>query len=179
MKKIITLLFICICAISFAQEDKKEETTTEETKTVVKKKSEFWKKVRFAPGLGFNLTNGYTSLAITPTAIYQFNEQFAAGAGLGYRYTKTDDFKNNVFSVNALALYNPVQQFQLSAEIEQLFVNRKVGTFSNSYNYPSLNLGASYRLGRILTVGLQYDVLYDESKSIYGSAFTPIIRAIF
>ena len=179
MKKIITLIFICFCTISFAQEDKKEENTTEENKPVVKKKSEFWQKVRFAPGFGFNFTNGSTSLAITPTAIYQFNEKFAAGAGLGYRYSKSGDFKNNVFSVNALALYNPLQTFQLSAEIEQLFVNQKTGTFSNKYNYPALNLGASYRVGRILTVGLQYDILYDKNKSIYSSAFTPIIRAVF
>ena len=177
MKKIFLLVCILFSAVIFAQEEQKKETTTEVNQP--KQKSEFWKKVRFAPGLGFNLTNGFISLAVTPTAVYQFNEKFSAGAGLGYRFTKNNDLRNNVFSISALALYNPIQQFQLSTELEQLFVNQKLGDFKNSYNYPALNIGAAYRLGRILTVGLQYDVLYDENKSIFSSAFTPIIRAVF
>lgn len=176
MKKFIVLSLICLSFSSFSQEKPKEETAEIET---VKKKSEFWKKVRFGGGFGLNFGNNNTSLALTPTALYEFNDEFSLGTGIGYRYTKIGDVKNNVYSISALALYNPIQQLQISTELEQLFVNRKIGSFSDSYNYPSLNLGIAYRIGRFSSIGISYDVLYKENESIYSSPITPIIRIFF
>jgi len=177
MKKIFLLVCIFFSAIIFAQEEPKKETTTEINQP--KQKSEFWDKVRFGGGFGLNFGNNFFTLALTPTAVYEINDQFSLGGGVGYRYTKNGDLKNNVFSLSALGLYNPIQQLQLSSEFEQLFVNQKLDSFKNSYNYPALYLGIAYRVGRFSTIGINYDVLYDENKSIYSSPITPIIRIFF
>jgi len=179
MKKIFIILAITIASFGYAQEE--EKTNEQETQTTEKKeKSEFWKKVRFGGGAGLNFWNNSTSLTLTPTAIYNFNEKFSAGAGVGYRYTKFNDVKNNVYSMNTLALFNPIPQLQLSSEFEQLFVSQKiVGYDSYSYNYPALYLGIAYTIGRFSAIGFTYDVLFDSNKSIYGSPINPIIRVFF
>ena len=173
MKKGFVLILLCFCSTLFAQEEKDEKQKEEKTK------SDFWRKVNFGGGFSLTFPNNSINLAITPTAIYNFNEQFSLGAGLGYRYSKTGDIKNNVYSLSGLALYSPVDQLQISGEFEQLFVNQKLGNNSYSYNYPSLHLGLAYRIGGFSSIGISYDVLYDKNKSIYSSPITPIIRVFF
>ena len=59
-----------------------------------------------------------------------------------------------------------------------MYVNTNVNGTSKSYNYPALNIGASYRIG-VVSLGVQYDVLFENSKSIYASAFSPVVRVFF
>ncbi|MBT8273653.1 MAG: alpha-ketoglutarate decarboxylase, partial [Bacteroidia bacterium] len=66
---------------------------------------------------------------------------------------------------------------------EQLHVNRNfdenfVSNLDDTYWYPALFLGAGYRTGNV-TVGIRYDVLYDEDKSIYADPWIPFIRVYF
>ncbi len=182
MKQVFIVILLAVSTFNYAQEDssKEQSEVKEPTETSEdKKKSKFWKKVRFGGGVGLNFGNNFTAFALTPTAIYSFNEQFSLGAGIGYRYTKNNDFKNNVYSVSTLGLYNPISQLQLSSEFEYLFVNQKLDAFSSTYNYPALYLGIAYRIGRFSSIGISYDVLYDENKSIFQSPINPIIRVFF
>src|SRR5690606_12898896 len=95
-----------------------------------KQKSEFWKRVRFGGGLGLSIGSGFTDITVAPSAIYEFNEYVAAGIGLQGSYIRVKP-RNNAFSSyeaftyggSWLVLVNPIQEVQLSVELEQLRVN--------------------------------------------------------
>lgn len=165
MKKAITLLLIGFSITVFSQQQQNE--------------SKFWDNVRFGGGFGLGFGNNSTTIAISPTAVYDFNNKFSLGVGVGYQYAKRGDYKSNIFSGSILSLYSPFNSFQLSAEFEQLFVNQNYLNQKNSYDYPALYLGASYQIGRNVALGMRYDVLYDKNKSIYSSPISPIIRVFF
>ena len=68
-------------------------------------------------------------------------------------------------------------------ELEQLRVNRSfevVGAPNLEDNYwsPALFLGVGYS-NRNVTVGIRYDVLYDDEKSIYADPWMPFVRVYF
>ena len=145
-------------------------------------KSPFWSQVRFGGGLGLGFTNGGFNAAVSPSAIYQFNNQFAAGLSLNFNYAKFNDDKLVAYGGSVLSLYNPIQFLQLSAEFEQLRINRSfddgVIRLENNYWSPALFLGLGYT-DRNFTVGVRYDVLYDDNKSIYANAWMPFVRVYF
>lgn len=149
---------------------------------IPKVKSDFWRKVRFGGGIGLNFSNGYTNIAISPSGIYQFNEQFAGGTGLSVNYSsKKNDFDATVLGGSLIGLFNPIREIQLSAEFEQNNVNYKDKIYNTNTNYwaPALFLGAGYAIGNFGAIGMRYDVLYNERKSIYGTAIIPFIRVFF
>lgn len=169
MKYFFTIFTIIYCSVSFSQ------TTPQDS---ISKKNSFWKNVRF--GGGINLAFGNTTtVGISPTAIYDFNHQFSLGLGAGYQYNKSNNYRSNVFNISIISLYNPFPNAQFSAEFEQNFVNRKINDITSNYDYPSLYIGAAYTIGNNFSIGLRYDVLYKKEKSIYTSAFSPIIRVYF
>lgn len=148
---------------------------------IANEKSEFWENVRFGGGIQLSIGNGYTTIGVSPSAIYEISDKFATGVGVSYLYSryKLQDLTYNVYGVSALALYNPIKEIQLSIEFEELSVNQKIGEDTSSYWLPALYIGAAYSMGRRAAIGMRYDVLYDEQKSIYDSAFTPFIRVYF
>ena len=174
MKKIVLLLCIFTSFFLSAQD---EETQPGDEILQVPKKS-FWDNVRFGGGLGLGFGSNSTTINISPSAIYDFENGFALGASVGYLYSKVHDFKSNVISPGLVALYNPAQEIQISAEFEQLFVNQKFGSLSDNFDYPALYLGVAYRTGWA-SFGMRYDVLYDERDSIFATAWSPIVRIYF
>ena len=169
--KKITLLTIISCLIfglSFSQE------------TTQKQKSDFWDHVRLGGGVGLNFGDGYFSGTLAPSAIYQFDNKFSLGLGLsGSYYKRKNLYKSTVLGGSIIGLFNPIREIQISSEFEQLNVNRDfVGGTDDNYWYPALFLGAGYRQGNF-TIGIRYDVLYDEDKSIYGDALMPFFRFYF
>lgn len=144
--------------------------------------SPFWSNVRYGGGIGLSFANEFFSGTIAPTAIYQFNPQFAAGLGLNATYNSQKNvFNSTVFGASVIGLFNPIPEAQISAEFEQLNVTRKFkndfGTNSN-YWYPALFLGAGYG-NRNFMAGIRYDVLYNRDKSIYANAWVPFVRVFF
>ncbi len=172
----VKLFFICILfsVVIRAQQQQPQNSN---------QKSEFWSHVRFGGGIGLGFANGYTNISLSPTAIYQFNDQFALGIGLNGSYTKRKNhFNATVLGGSLISLYNPIDVLQLSAEFEQNNVNiNYIDSTINSdpYSYPALFLGVGYTIGNFGAVGIRYDVLYDNTKSIYGSAFVPFFRVFF
>lgn len=145
-------------------------------------KSEFWQNVRFGGSIGLGFGNDSFNAAISPSAIYEFNEHFALGTALNYNYYKFQDFKLSAYGGSILSFVNPLDFLQLSAEFEQLRINRSFsdinGTLKDNYWNPSLFLGIGYRQ-RNVTFGVRYNVLHDENKSIYSDALMPFIRVYF
>jgi hypothetical protein len=145
--------------------------------------SVFWDKVQFGGGLGVGIGNGFTNITVAPSAIYNFNEYLAAGLGLQYNYLRQKNaFTSNQYGVSVLTLINPIEEIQLSVELEQIRVNT---SYDASLNFPSedfwntgLFLGAGYRANNV-TIGGRYNVLYKQDRNVYGSAFMPFVRVYF
>lgn len=167
---LITILFICNNLL--AQQQPYES----------KFRSDFWNHVQFGGGLGLGFGSGYTDISISPSAIYNFNEYFALGLGVQYSYIKQRDFyASHLYGGSVIALFNPINEVQLSAELEQLRVNINMEGFnSNSQDYwnTGLFLGAGYRSGNV-TIGARYNVLQNDTKSPYSDAFMPFVRVYF
>lgn len=170
-KKVFFFAFLLIFStISLSQTDNRDS-------------SEFWKHVRFGGGIGLSFGNGFFSGTLAPSAIYEFNPRFALGVGLNGTYNSRKNFyKSTIFGGSVLGLFNPIYEIQLSAEFEELNVQRNweddLGIADENYWYPALFIGAGYRTQNI-TIGIRYDVLYDTNKSIYADPWAPFVRVYF
>ncbi len=148
----------------------------------IKTKSDFWNKVYFGGGLGLNFSNGYTNVSLSPSSIYEFNEKFAGGIGLNMNYSsKKNDFEAILLGGSMIVLYKPINEIQLSLELEQNNTQLKDKIYNQESNYwnTSLFLGAGYAIGNFGAIGVRYDLLYDKEKSVYGTAFLPFISVFF
>lgn len=111
---------------------------------------DFWEKVEYGGGLAMNFGNDFTNISVSPSAIYNFNDYFAAGPGLMYSYMRSRGFfESHLYGASILGLVTPFPELQLSAEIEQLRVNTK--SFQQGFAQrddfwnTALFLGAGYR----------------------------------
>lgn len=143
----------------------------------------FWSQLRYGGGIGLSFGNGYFSGTLAPAAIYPFNEKFAAGVGLNFTYEDfSDNYTSTVVGGSLLGLFNPIPELQLSAEFEQLYVDRsydqRLALENESYWYPGLFLGVGYG-SRNVAVGIRFDVLYDSERSIYNDPWVPFVRVFF
>lgn len=149
-------------------------------------KSNFWDKVQFGGGLGLGFGSNYTNITVAPSAIYNFNQYVSAGLGVQYSYAKQKEvYDSHMYGGSIIGLFNPVQQVQLSAELEQLRVNNSYDSYwgGGSYDFwnTALFLGAGYRTSNVI-IGVRYNVLYnndDNSPDVYGTDFMPFVRVYF
>jgi long-subunit fatty acid transport protein len=143
----------------------------------------FWDHVQFGGGFGLSTGNGYTDITIAPSAIYNFNDYFSLGAGMQYSRLKQKNYYNsNIIGGSLIGLFNPIEEAQISLELEEVHVNTSYSTLydnvKKSFWNTGLYVGAGYRSDNI-TVGARFNVLFDKNKDLYGSAFMPFIRVYF
>lgn len=174
-KNRISFLIIVISIVSFA--------SFAQNAASMRGQDDFWKHVRVGGGIGLSFGDGFFSGTLAPSAIYQFNDQVALGLGLSGTYnTQNDLYKSSIIGASILGLVNPIPEIQLSAEFEELNVNRKwdsrTGFENENYWYPALFLGVGYNNGPV-TFGIRFDVLYNRSKSIYSDSWVPFVRVYF
>lgn len=149
-----------------------------------KPQSEFWKNVQFGGGFGLSVGSGFTNISVAPSAIYNFNEIFAAGVGLQGSYIKVNDrdvkYNSYIYGGSMIGLVRPLEQIQLSLELEQLRVNQEFPAFDAKNNFwnTALYLGAGYYTGNV-TIGIRYNVLFDKNDLVYNEAFMPFVRIYF
>lgn len=175
MKKVIYLIksifflgLFFISSISTAQND-----------TIVKSKSEFWRKAQFGGGVGLNIGNGFTNIALSPMIYYPVNNTITVGTGLNGSYIKNRDFyKSWVYGGSAILIANPIEFLQLSSELEQLRVNIDYGNSKDNFWNTALFLGAGYRSDNF-TIGVRYNVLHKNTNNIYTDPWMPFVRVIF
>ncbi len=169
-----TFLIVLMSLFSFCAFSQNTTTNTQG--------SDFWQNVRFGGGLGLGFGNGIFSATIAPSAIYDFNSQFAAGVSLNYTYFNDDDFfKSTIVGGSFIGLYNPLNEIQLSTEFEYLNVSRNFEDpifVDDNYWQPAVFFGIGYRTNNV-TFGIRYNVLHDEDKSIYADALVPFFRVYF
>lgn len=143
--------------------------------------NDFWENVRFGGGIGMSFGDGFFSGTLAPSAIYQFNPQFAAGVGLSGTYNSLkNSYTSTILGGSIVGLYNVIPEIQLSAEFEELNVTRnyKVNIPNENYWYPALFVGAGFHSNHF-TIGIRYDVLYDNKRSVYAEAWAPFVRIYF
>lgn len=142
----------------------------------------FFENVRFGGSLGVSFSEDAFSAFLAPKAVYDFNQMTSAGLGLAGSYTNADNYTAHSVTGSIIGLFRPIVNIQLSSEFEENYVSRawelEGANKKDSYWYPALFLGAGYISGPV-TVGIRYDILYDNKKSIYGSALMPFISVYF
>lgn len=159
MKKILLLVCISFSFSAFSQ------------------KSDFWENVQFGGGFSLGFGN-QTTIGISPSAIYNFDNGFALGAGLGYLYSEIGDFSTTAYSTTLISLYQTNFGVQFSGEFEYYFASQTDSFGSFNTNFPALHLGVAYNQGRF-AFGIRYDVLYNEDKSVFASPISPVVRFYF
>ncbi len=154
--------------------------------------TEFWDKVRIGGNLGVAFGSGYTDVTLAPGALYEFNQYLALGAGVQGTYVHQRNYYDAyMYGGSAIAIFNPVPTIQLSAEVEQLRVNTQFdreyyeefvsGTGiarQRDFWNTALFFGVGYRMDNV-TVGLRFNVLYNEDDLVYSDAFMPFLRVYF
>jgi len=140
----------------------------------------FFDNVRYGGGIGLSFGNNFFSGTLAPNALYEVNPYLLTGVGLNLTYSSFNDNDLFAYGGSLIAIARPLRDLQFSVEFEQLRVNRSFSsrTDDESYWYPALFLGVGYSSGRV-TFGIRYDVLYDDNRSIYASAYMPFVRVMF
>ncbi|WP_299665707.1 hypothetical protein [uncultured Polaribacter sp.] len=159
MKKILFSLVLCISFVGFSQ------------------KSDFWDHVQYGGGFTVGFGN-QTTIGISPSAIYNFENGFSLGIGVNYLYTEINDFTTSVYGASLISLYQTKIGIQLSGELDYYFAKQQDQFDAVNTNFPALHFGIAYNQGRF-AVGIRYDVLYDSNKSVFASPISPVVRFYF
>lgn len=142
---------------------------------------DFQKHWSFGGNIGLSFWNGGTDILIGPKAYYNISPIFLTGFGLTYIYSEYNttiiSYHSNSFGGSILLAVRPVPFLQVSVEYEGLQTNYS-GYYSDEYFVNSLYFGLSFVTGPV-SFGIRYDVLYDVNKSIYSSAWNPIVGFYF
>lgn len=145
---------------------------------------DFWRNVQFGGGFGLNISSQFTEVNISPGAIYRFNPKVAAGIGIQGSYVSSrDSFSSAIYGIGLISLLNPLEEFQISIELEQLRVNRTLVStggpdMTNNFWNTGLFLGGGYSSDNIV-FGLRYNLLFKKTDYVYTDAMMPFIRVYF
>lgn len=170
------LSFILLLSVNFMDlnaQNKQADST--------RSKSSFFEDVDFGGGIQLSFGNGYTAVGLSPSAVYGFSDQWAAGIGVSYLYVNDNlyNFDYNIYGGSSLVMFNPIEELQLNTEFEMLHVNQKNSDQNNQYWVPAWYVGAGYAISKRGTIGLRYDILFDKDKSVYRDALTPYVKFYF
>ena len=146
-------------------------------------KSDFWKNVQIGGGFGLSIGNGFTDVTLAPNLIYNFNPFIAFGGGLqGSIISQKDKYSSTTYGASLITLFNPLDEIQLSIELEQVRVNSSFqsidGNLKNNFWNTGLFVGAGYRSDNA-TVGVKYNLLFNKDKNVYSDAVMPFVRLYF
>ena len=142
----------------------------------------FFQHVRYGGSVGLSFSNNFFNAHLAPKAVYDFNQYFSLGVGVAGSYSDASNFSAYTLGGGTIFLFRPLPVLQLSSEFEENYVNKRLelegANSTRSYWYPALFVGAGYTAGPV-TVGLKYDVLYNDQKSIYANALMPFVSIYF
>lgn len=153
------------------------------TPTIAQDDDYFEPKLRFGGSLGLAIGSGYTDVTIAPGAMYDINRYFGIGAGLQGTYVKQRNyFTSFLYGGSVIGVFNPIEEIQLSAEVEQLRVNLEgeddLGKYERNFWNTALFAGVGYRAQNV-TIGVRYNLLFNKRDLVYSDALMPFIRVYF
>jgi hypothetical protein len=179
LKTFFYILIFWNSSVIFAQQD-----------SIPKTKSLFWEKVQFGGGVGLAVGNGFTNISLSPTGYYNVNKMFTVGVGLTGSYVAQQQnpsnfnslgYKSTIFGGSLIGLMHPIEELQLSIEVEQLKINRNFDDdylIDDTFWNTALFLGAGYRSQNV-TFGVKFNVLYKENNHVYPQSWFPFVRVMF
>ncbi|OEJ99605.1 hypothetical protein [Roseivirga misakiensis] len=153
----------------------------------------FKDKLYFGGNFSFNIGNRFTFIDISPLAGYLLTDDFSVGAGVNYQYLRREfinafngdrfTLSNGVYGGRLFARHNILDDYFAHVELET--VNTEVVEFDNFGRssigrdwVPGFFIGGGYTqpvFGRAgINVTVLYNLLHDDARSPYNSAF--IIR---
>jgi len=184
---LVILMFLVVFTLFSQNETTTYNPNQTATDTVVQQvvytltEPEFKKYWSFGGNIGLSFWNGGADILVGPKAYYNISPKFLTGFGLTYIYSEYNSningYHSNSFGGSILLAARPVNFLQISTEYEGLQTNYS-GYYSDEYFVSALYLGLSFATGPV-SFGIRYDVLYDVNKSIYRSAWNPIIGFYF
>lgn len=138
-------------------------------------------------GLGgsFGSNNGGTSIYVSPRIGYKLTENLEAGIVSDLTWTNAKYFSSNTIGVGPFVNYYIARNFYLSGMFQEYFFNQKnkVTLAKYSGDEAALYLGGGYlqRIGdrAYMQIGLMYNVLYQDDRSVFGSGFVPSVGVVF
>lgn len=166
------------------------EKEQQKQKSMSQKKVPYQKSWSFGGNIGLSFWNGGTDILLAPKAYYHVSPMFMTGFGITYIYSSAEDdfakYSQNSFGGSILGAFRPIPFLQISAEYEGLQTNGnstiKFAGDREKNNYSFWNnaiyLGASF-VSKNVSFGVRYDILYDASRSVYSSAWSPVIGFYF
>lgn len=171
LKKVCGFFLVLASSFAFCQNQYLKSTDTD-----------FWERVQFGGGAGLTFGTDFTAISLSPQAVYTFNKYVAAGVGVNAGYLRERNFYTaQNYGASVIGLATPIPAVQLSAELNQTnytFTYEDRTRFREQFWDTALLIGAGYSNGS-MTIGLQYDVLYNYDRNINGSPLMPFIRVFF
>ena len=158
--------------------------------SIPKTKSVFWQNVQFGGGLGLAFGNGYSNFSLSPTGYYHVNKIVSVGVGITGSYVAQESnpsnynatgYKSSIFGGSVIGLLHPIENIQLSTEIEQLRVTRKfdvVKSSNHSFWNTAVFIGVGYRSQNV-TFGVKYNLLHANQNNVYAQDWLPFVRVMF
>lgn len=166
-------------SITYADTDENQMVST--TSILQNTTVDFKKHWSFGGNLGLSFWNGGTDILVAPKAYYNISPMFLTGVGITYIYSNYNsgayNYNSNSFGGSVMGAVRPIPFLQLSVEYEGLQTNHS-GYYNEEYWNNALFLGISFVSGNV-SFGLRYDVLYDDLRSAYTSALTPVLGLYF
>ena len=150
-------------------------------------RSGFWGDVQYGGGFGLGISRDYTNVLVAPSAIYPINDYFAAGVGMMGSFVNSknnfaESYSSKILGGSLIGLVNPFENVQLSGELEQMHVQQQITAnnlqLKDDFWNTALFLGVGFR-SENLTIGVRYNVLFDEKDRIYADPYMPFIRLYF
>ena len=172
---------------NYQYQSEKQQQTRE---TITQKKVPYQRSWSFGGNVGLSFWNGGTDILLAPKAYYNVSPMFMTGFGITYIYSSAEDdfakYSQNSFGGSVLGAFRPTPFLQLSAEYEGLQTNGNStikfpgDRDENNYSFwnNAIYLGASF-VSRNVSFGVRYDILYDSTRSVYSSAWSPVIGFYF
>jgi hypothetical protein len=114
----------------------------------------------------------------------------SVGAGISGSYVAQESnpsnynatgYKSTIFGGSVIGLLHPIENIQLSTEIEQLRVTRKfdaVNSRNDSFWNTAVFVGVGYRSQNV-TFGVKYNLLYANQNNVYAQDWLPFVRVMF
>lgn len=131
-------------------------------------------------GLGFG-NNGYFNIGVSPRVGYRLMDDLEVGLQGSVSFQSSDFYKSTMIGVGPFANYYIAQNFYVGGVMQHYFVNYKDKFYDYKANAEetALYLGGGYlqRIGNnsAMQLGLMYNVLWRENKSMFSSGFSPSI----
>ena len=182
MKYLKFILIVIVSLLLSSQKTKSQELKDSiANKKIDSLNNPIQKNVKFGCGFGLNFVGG-TNINLSPNVIFVLSKKISLGTGLQFNYLSIKNLQTTTtLGANALFQYNLSQKLITTLEFVQLRVSRKNETTNTTNKFwdAALFIGAGINITNAISIGAKYNVLFNESQSIYTGPVIPFVNITF